>query len=638
MDHRGKQREEAAPAADPPRDVAREDREVVQDRQDRQFEMLMVSIQTLSNTMQSIVERQQPQQPQHHVPTPEAEVPPSLPPAVLVEPAELTGITPIAAQYKAFMSTRPPRFTGKEGPDRAEEWLEEIERAFEMMDIPPRLWIRFGTFQLVEDAKAWWKSLLEIRYEGQQPTWEEFSIQFRETYVPQVARERRMREFLELAQAGRPVADYAARFRHLQRYCPHLFGSEKERAGKFVWGLDEGLRPRVMSNNPHTLLQAVEMATRMEEDYLRSQALLRRQRGIAPTRYQFKRPTSTFRRSHLPPAHPARPVGSQRSVSGQCPRCYRYHPTEECPRGAVVCYNCHQTGHYSRDCPRKRSEVQTATGSSAVVPTRVPIEIAPSRAISANVRREPALPAPPASQRGRPAGRVYSTTIQDLQSQDLIQGTLLLYKFFVKVLFDTGATHSFVARRLVEQLGREVLIAPFVLRITSPLGVKQIDVEYIVVDELYLEDRSFPATLILLDMVEFDIILGMDWLVRHGVMVDCQKRRLIVGPGSELQRVFKTQTSELDTAHFGYLRGSETVRRADPIFIVTWTAEGTLKPGVEHIPVVQEYVDVFPEELPGLPPEREVQFTIELTPGTQPISKAPYRMAPAELAELKKQI
>ena len=56
---------------------------------------------------------------------------------------------------------------------------------------------------------------------------------------------------------------------------------------------------------------------------------------------------------------------------------------------------------------------------------------------------------------------------------------------------------------------------------------------------------------------------------------------------------------------------------------------------LEDIPIVREYPDVFPEDLPGLPPEREVEFTIDLVPGTGPMSKAPYRMAPVELKELK---
>ena len=59
---------------------------------------------------------------------------------------------------------------------------------------------------------------------------------------------------------------------------------------------------------------------------------------------------------------------------------------------------------------------------------------------------------------------------------------------------------------------------------------------------------------------------------------------------------------------------------------------------VEKIPVVCDYPDVSPDELLGMPPDRDIEFAIELQPGTAPISKRPYRMPPAELAELKKQL
>ena len=62
------------------------------------------------------------------------------------------------------------------------------------------------------------------------------------------------------------------------------------------------------------------------------------------------------------------------------------------------------------------------------------------------------------------------------------------------------------------------------------------------------------------------------------------------------------------------------------------------KNGPEEVPIVKEFIEVFPEELPGLPPEREISFEIELLPGSAPISKAPYRMAPAELKELQIQL
>ena len=60
--------------------------------------------------------------------------------------------------------------------------------------------------------------------------------------------------------------------------------------------------------------------------------------------------------------------------------------------------------------------------------------------------------------------------------------------------------------------------------------------------------------------------------------------------------------------------------------------------GFEDVPVVRDFPDVFPDDLPGLPPEREIDFPIDLVPGTSPISLPPYRMAPAELKELKTQL
>lgn len=76
-----------------------------------------------------------------------------------------------------------------------------------------------------------------------------------------------MRELLELGQRGRAVAKYVAQFYHLKRYCLHIFNTDQEHAEKIVWGLDEGLRAKVISDDPQTLLKAVEVATRLEEDY-----------------------------------------------------------------------------------------------------------------------------------------------------------------------------------------------------------------------------------------------------------------------------------------------------------------------------------------------------------------------------------
>jgi hypothetical protein len=113
-----------------------------------------------------------------------------------------------------------------------------------------------------------------------------------------------------------------------------------------------------------------------------------------------------------------------------------------------------------------------------------------------------------------------------------------------------------------------------------------------------------------------DIILGTDWLSQHHAVIDVAARAIEIH-------------SPLDGEITLYLPDQGCTRSC--VFTM-------IESPVEKIPVVCDYPDVFPDELPGMPPDRDVEFTIELQPGTAPISKRPYRMPPAELADLKKQL
>lgn len=86
------------------------------------------------------------------------------------------------------------------------------------------------------------------------------------------------------------------------------------------------------------------------------------------------------------------------------------------------------------------------------------------------------------------------------------------------------------------------------------------------------------------------------------------------------------------------LRARKMIHHGVWAFVANVIVDGGVKPTVSSIPLVREFEDVFPEDLHGLPLNREVDFRIDLEPGTTPISKAPYRMALAELKELKEQI
>ncbi|CAL9025506.1 unnamed protein product, partial [Prunus brigantina] len=171
-----------------------------------------------------------------------------------------------------------------------------------------------------------------------------------------------------------------------------------------------------------------------------------------------------------------------------------------------------------------------------------------------------------------------------------------------RVLIDPGATHSFVALRFAQNANVKLSALQNELAISVPTGeIFKVGIVYrdsmVLVGDVFLE-----ADLIPLEMVDLDVILGMDWLAKHHASVDCFRKE---GCSGYLAHV-------IDTRDNGFK--------------------------LEEIPVVQEFPDVFPEDLPGLPPHREIEFIIELVPGTNPISQAPYRMAPAELRELKTQL
>ena len=104
--------------------------------------------------------------------------------------------------------------------------------------------------------------------------------------------------------------------------------------------------------------------------------------------------------------------------------------------------------------------------------------------------------------------------------------------------------------------------------------------------------------------------------------------------GEQADLMIQGNKKKIQVRFISALKARRLVQQGCEAFI-EFITEDKQSQRVEEIPVVCEFQDVFPKEIPGLPPIRKVEFTIELLPGTKPISIAPYRMAPAELGELK---
>ncbi|XP_073153175.1 uncharacterized protein [Henckelia pumila] len=250
-----------------------------------------------------------------------------------------------------------------------------------------------------------------------------------------------------------------------------------------------------------------------------------------------------------------------------CRICHRAH-YGKCFMRAGVCYKCKKPGHVVADCPEIRG------------------------------------PAP---------GRVFVMQAKEADPDTtLITGRILVAGVATKALLDSGATHSFISEAFVLKwvIQQEELLVGFSFII--PSGEELITKSLVRNLELFLQGQTVVAYLIVLPRPEFDLILGMDWMVKNAVVIDFQQRSVL--------------------AKQLVLEGCET-------FLASLTlTEMPFRPVITDVDVVRYFGDVFSEDVASLPPDREIEFSIDLVLGTAPISKAPYSLAPTEMKELKEQI
>jgi hypothetical protein len=203
------------------------------------------------------------------------------------------------------------------------------------------------------------------------------------------------------------------------------------------------------------------------------------------------------------------------------------------------------------------------------------------------------------------------------QAQDVVLGMFIASSHPTTVLFDSGASHSFITLSFVAKHNLPIANMKHTMLVSSPGGEMRTKLICLAVSiSIRGGGVDFPSNLILLDSKGIDIILGMDWLSKYDIVIQYTKKvvRLTKKDGTKVEFV--------------------TAVQADQATMLSQMKVTTLK----EILVVQEYPDVFPEELPGMPPDHDIEFLIELLPRTPPISKRPYRMSVNELVELKKKL
>ena len=152
--------------------------------------------------------------------------------------------------------------------------------------------------------------------------------------------------------------------------------------------------------------------------------------------------------------------------------------------------------------------------------------------------------------------------------------------------------------------------------------------------ELEISGTLLTVDLRIMDMSEFEVILRMDWLIAYRVIIDCERKRVTAYTQDGTRVVFQGDKHDIlpQTVYESKCQGQLAN------WLASLTLEDEVRPDLDLPRVVCEYVDVFPYELPGLPPSKDVDFGIELHPGISPISMTPHRMETVELQELRVQL
>ncbi|XP_015938788.1 uncharacterized protein LOC107464377 [Arachis duranensis] len=229
-------------------------------------------------------------------------------------------------------------------------------------------------------------------------------------------------------------------------------------------------------------------------------------------------------------------------------------------------------------------------------------------------------------------GRVYTTSAAGIKvSETLIRGSCEIAGKILSALFNSGATYSFIVFEKANEFGLKIVVLGYDLKVynathettVTRLGCQQVSFR--------VQQREFVHDLICLPMTGLDLILGLDWLSKNHVFLDCSKKMVC----------FMPEGSEAPVMVNHYYLNSIMVNcsgtKCQDIMLLTTGVLGDDQ-SLEQIPVVCEFLEVFPDDIDEFSPNREVEFAIELVPGAGLISSAHYRMSPLEMAELKAQL
>ncbi|WRX23573.1 Retrotransposon gag domain - like 10 [Theobroma cacao] len=418
--------------------------------------------------------------------------------------------------------------------------------------------------------------------------WSELSVAFLGRFLPLSVRNARAREFQTLVQtSSMTVSEYDIKFTQLSRYVPYLVSTEEMKIQRFVDGLVEPLFRAVASRDFTTYSVAVDCAQRIEIRTSESKAARDRAKRAKIEGYQGRRDFSSGgssfsrqgpqRDSQLPQQGSDAPGVNIRM--GQ--RTFSSRRWQDSRQSSQVTHPCDTCGiHHSGRC--------FLTTRTCFGQLRLLLQLLPHL-----------------------DGRLVDREVEVLEAQTsnvVVSGILSVCTMNARVLFDPGATHSFISPCFASRLGRDHVRREEQLMVFTPLK------EIFVVEWEYescvvrVKNKDTLVNLVVLDTLDFDVILGMDWLSPCDASVDCYHKLVRFDFPGEPSFSIQGDRSNAPTNLISAISAKRLLRQGC-IGYLAMVRDTQAKVGdITQVSVVKEFMDVFPEELPGLPHKREIEF------------------------------
>ncbi|GJT49556.1 putative reverse transcriptase domain-containing protein [Tanacetum coccineum] len=432
--------------------------------------------------------------------------------------------------------------------------------------------------------------------------------------------------------------------------CDRMFPEESAKVERYVGGLPDMIHGSVKASKPQSMQEAIEFATEMMDKKMLTAAerQAENKRKFEDTSRNNQNQQQPFKRNNVARAYTAGP-GDKKPYGGTKPLCAKcnYHHDGPC---AQKCTNCKKSGHSARDCKgRPTANNNNNNNNNQRTQGTNPRGITCFECgVQGHFRSD--CPKLKNGNQGNRAGngnavaRAYVVGSAGTNpNSNVVTGTFLLNNRYASILFDTGADRSFISTAFSSLID----IIPTTL--DHGYDVELADGRIIWVNTLIrgctlnFLNHPFNIDLMPVEMGSFDVIIGMDWLAKYHAVIVCDEKLVRVPFGDKTLIFHGDGSNNGHESRLNIISCTKTQKyllEGCPIFLAQVTmkkAEDKSKEKqLEEVPIVQDFPEVFPEDLPGYYERGGSQSKEKQLDDSTKFKNFPYEVIPEGLAELLK--